>query len=195
MADKKASDAAQTLISSFLEANSAVVGHLEEAQGRNRKRAESFFTEGMEVLKANQTAVANLITAQERSVQYTQRFFTEGMEVLKANREAADGLVAAQERNMQYAQRFFNDGVEALNSQVESMRALLNGLEQQVKIQQEAFQTLAQAPLEMTLDVLRAPLTYYEKMLGAAETITRQGHEYVQKMTEPPVHTPGQEGE
>lgn len=195
MADKKASDAAWTLISSFHEANQAVVGHLTAAQERNRKLAENFFMDGMEVLKANQTAVENLITAQERSVQYTQRFFTEGMEVLKANREAAESLVAAQERNMQYAQRFFNDGVETLKSQVEGMRALLHELEQQVKKQQEALQTLAHAPMEITLEVLRAPLTYYQKMLGAAETIARQGLEQVQKATEPAKHTTQQESE
>lgn len=185
MADKKASDAAWTLISSFHEANQAVVGHLTAAQERNRKLAENFFMEGMEVLKANQEAVEKLVTAQERNVQYTQRFFTEGMEVLKANREAAEGLVAAQDRNMQYAQRFFNDGIEALKSQVEGMRGLLNELEQQVRKQQEALQTLAYAPMEITLDVLRAPLTYYQRMLGVAGTIAQQGLEQVQKATEP----------
>ncbi len=99
MADNKISDSAWTLLTSFHEANEAVVKHMVAAQERNRKIAENFFTEGMQILKANQKAVEDMVTAQERSVQHTQRFFTEGMEVLKANQAAAQSLQAAQERN------------------------------------------------------------------------------------------------
>ena len=53
MTDKKVADAAWTLLTSFQEANRAVAEHLVSAQERNRKLAERFFTEGMEVLKAN----------------------------------------------------------------------------------------------------------------------------------------------
>lgn len=63
MADKKVSDAAWTLSTSFLEANKAVADHLAEAQERNRKLAEDFFTDGMEVLKANQKAIEDIVTA------------------------------------------------------------------------------------------------------------------------------------
>ena len=49
MTDKKVADAAWTLLTSFQEANQAVAEHLVSAQERNRKLAERFFTEGMEV--------------------------------------------------------------------------------------------------------------------------------------------------
>jgi hypothetical protein len=183
MTDNKITDAAWTLLTSFQEANRAVAEHLVSAQERNRKLAERFFTEGMEVLKANQAAAADMVTTQERTLQHTQRFFMEGMEVLKANQAAAQGLVAAQERTNQYVQGFFNEGIEVLKSQVESMRALLQDLDQQFRKQQEALQTLARAPMEVTLDILRTPLAAYQEALGMAETLTRQGLEQMQQTT------------
>ncbi len=158
MADKKITDAAMTLLTSFQEANSVMAAHLMTAQEQQRKLAEEFFTEGMEVLRANQQAVADSVAAQERSVTYTQRFFTEGMEVLRANQQAAQSLVTAQERTMQYAERFFTSGIEVLKSQTQSMRSLLEDLEQQVNKQREALQTLSLAPVHITFDVFSAPL-------------------------------------
>ncbi len=174
MEDKKVADAAWTLLTSFQEANRIVAEHLVAAQEHNRKLAEEFFTEGMEVLRANQQAAAESVAAQERSVHYTQRFFTEGMEILKANQAAAQSLVAAQERTMQYAERFFNGGIEVLKSQSESMRGLLHDLEQQVDKQREALQTLARAPMEIAFDIFSAPLAAYQRALDVAGAVTRE---------------------
>jgi uncharacterized protein YukE len=184
MADKNVTDAAWTLLTSFQEANRIVAEHLVASQERNRKLAEEFFTEGMEVLRANQQGVADSVAAQERSVQYTQRFFTEGMEVLRANQQAAQSLVAAQERTMQYAERFFTGGIEVLRSQAESMRALLEDLEQQVSKQREALQTLTRAPIDIALDIFSAPLTAYQRALDVAGAVTREGFQQVEHATE-----------
>ncbi len=102
----------------------------------------------------------------------------------EANQAVAEHLVSAQERTLQYVQGFFNEGMEVLKSQAESMRALLQELDQQIRKQHEALQTLAYAPVEATLDVLRTPLAAYQKALGMAETVTRQGLEQVQQATE-----------
>jgi predicted Fe-Mo cluster-binding NifX family protein len=184
MEDKKVADAAWTLLTSFQEANRIVAEHLVAAQEQNRKLAEQFFKDGMEVLRANQQAVADNVVAQERSVQYTQRFFTEGMEVIKANQTAAQSLVATQERTMQYAEHFFNSGIEVLRSQAESMRALLHDLEQQVAKQREALQTLALAPVEIALDIFAAPLTAYQKALDIAGAVTREEFKWAEHATE-----------
>ena len=71
MADKKITDAPWTLMNSFQEANQIMAAHLMTTQEQQRKPAEEFFTEGMEVLRANQQAVADSVAAQERSVTYT----------------------------------------------------------------------------------------------------------------------------
>jgi hypothetical protein len=160
MTDKKITDASWMLLTSFQEANQAVAEHLVSAEVRNRKLAE--------------------------------RFFTEGMEVLKANQAAAQGLVAAQERTDQYVQGFFNEGIEVLKSQAESMRVLLQELDQQIRKQYEALQTLAQAPVEATLDILRTPLAAYQPALGMAETLTRQGLEQMQQAAEQVQQAPHQ---
>ena len=102
----------------------------------------------------------------------------------EANQAVAEHLVSAQERTLQYVQGFFNEGMEVLKSQAESMRALLQELDQQIRKQHEALQTLAYAPVEATLDVLRTPLAAYQKALGMAETVTRQGLEQVQQATQ-----------
>jgi hypothetical protein len=184
MADKKITDAAWTLLTSFQEANRIVADHLITAQEKNRKLAEEFFMEGMEVLRANQQAVADNVAAQERSVQYTQRFFTEGMEVLRANQQAAQSLVTTQERTMQYAQHFFNDGIEMLKSQAESMRALLEDLERQINKQREALQTLSLAPVEIALEIFSAPLAAYQKAIEVAESVTREGFKQAERVIE-----------
>jgi hypothetical protein len=56
-----------TLIKSFQEANQAVTESLVAAQERNRKLAERFFTDGMEVLKANQEAAESLVYFSRRA--------------------------------------------------------------------------------------------------------------------------------
>jgi hypothetical protein len=93
MADKKITDAAMTLLTSFQEANSVMAAHLMTAQEQQRKLAEEFFTEGMEVLRANQQAAQSLVTAQERTMQYAERFFTSGIEVLKSQTQSMRSLL------------------------------------------------------------------------------------------------------
>ncbi len=75
------------------------------AQERNRKLAERFFTEGMEVLKANQAAAQGLVAAQERTLQYVQGFFNEGMEVLKSQAESMRALLQELDQQIRKQQR------------------------------------------------------------------------------------------
>jgi len=54
MAEKTVHEAVWTLIQSFQETNQAITESFVASQERNRKLAESFFTDGMGVLKTNQ---------------------------------------------------------------------------------------------------------------------------------------------
>jgi len=134
--------------------------------------------------ETNQAITESFVASQERTRRLAERFFTDGMEVLKTNQAAAENLVAAQEGNVKYTQRFFKDGVEILERQAESMRTLMQELEQQARKQQEALQTLALESAESYIDFLRTPLSYYQQLLAAAETLTRQGLENFQKATQ-----------
>src|SRR5207237_9331211 len=93
MADKKITDAAWTLMNSFQEANQIMAAHLMTAQEQQRKPAEEFFTEGMEVLRANQQAAQSLVTAQEHTMQSSEPFFTSGIEVLKSQTQSMRSLL------------------------------------------------------------------------------------------------------
>ena len=53
-----------------------------------------------------------------------------------------------------------------------------------VRKQREALQTLTRAPMEMTLDILYAPLTAYQKALDVAQTITQESFKQTQRMTD-----------
>ncbi len=150
----------------------------------DKKTTDAAWTLLTSFQEANQTIAEHLLSAQERNRKLSERFFTEGMEVLKANQAAAQSLIAAQERTNQYIQDFFNEGIEVLKSQGESMRALMQELEQQIRKQYEAIQTLIYAPVGTTLDILSTPLAAYQKALGIAETITRQGLEQMQQATQ-----------
>jgi MaoC like domain len=103
------------------------------------------------------------------------------VDVERAKRES---LIATQERTNQYIQDFFNEGIEMLKAQGESMRALLEELEQQIRKQYEALQALMYAPVGTALNILSTPLAAYQKALGIAETITRQGLEQMQQATQ-----------
>jgi len=184
MAENTAHEAVWTLIKSFQETNQAITESFVASQERTRRLAERFFTDGMEVLKTNQAAAENLLATQESSRMLAERFFKDGLEILKTNQAAAENLVAAQEGNVKYAQRFFKDGVEILERQAESMRTLMQVLEQQARKQQEALQTLAHESVESYAEFLRTPLSYYQQLLAAAETLTRQGLENFQKATQ-----------
>ena len=93
MAENTVHESIWTLIKSFQEANQAVTESLVTNQERNRKLAERFFKDGMEVLKSNQEAAESVVDAQERNVQYAQRFFKDGTEILAAQAESMQTLM------------------------------------------------------------------------------------------------------
>ena len=81
--------------------NQAITESFVASQERNRKLAESFFTDGIEVLKSNQAAAKDLLAAQESNRKIAERFFKDGMELLKTSQAAAESLIAAQEGNVE----------------------------------------------------------------------------------------------
>jgi hypothetical protein len=150
MTDKKVSDAAWTLLTSFQEANRIVAEHLMTAQEHNRKLAEEFFTEGMEVLRANQQAAHSLVVAQERTMQYAERFFTSGIEVLESQAHGIRALLADLEqqvnRQLEALQTLSRAPVEmALDVFSAPLAAYQNALDVAAAVTQESFKQAQQA--------------------------------------------------
>jgi pyrroloquinoline quinone (PQQ) biosynthesis protein C len=85
---------------------------------------------------------------------------------------------------MRFFQSFFTEGMEALKGQVESARTLMQELGQKNQEQQEALQQLAQQSMVSAFDFLQAPLSAYQKSMEAAQAVTRQMLDAMQKSNE-----------
>jgi hypothetical protein len=164
MDDKKITDAAMTLLTSFQEANRIMAAHLMTAQERSVAYTQRFFTEGMEVLRANQQAAQSLMTAQERTMQYAERFFTSGIEVLKSQTQSMRALL------------------EDLEQQVNKQREALQTLAlSPVDITVDVFSApLAayQRALDVTEAVAREGFKQVEHATGQVSQATEQSDEH-----------------
>jgi hydroxylamine reductase (hybrid-cluster protein) len=88
----------------------------------------------------------------------------------QAYQAVASGVVAAQEHNVQFAQTVFENGVAQLRAQEETARGLFQTMAEQTEKQRTAFQKLAQESVNAYLDLLAAPIAFYQKGLD----VTRQ---------------------
>ena len=185
MTDSKANEAVLDLIKSLQAANKAIVDTAATTQERNLAFVQTVLESGIEVLKNNAEDTRSLI--QELASQ-TDNQQPDRLQVL------IDGALARQARHNQFAQKVFESAIEALKSQVGITRTLMEELGQQGQQQQNAFQTLAHQSVDAYMSFLRAPFSYYQQALDAAEvatrqsierfqTATRQGLEYVQGLT------------
>lgn len=88
----------------------------------------------------------------------------------QAYQAVASGIVAAQERNVQFAQTLFESSVAQARAQEEAARGLFQTIAEQSEKQRTAFQKLAQESVNAYLDLLAAPIAFYQKGLD----VTRQ---------------------
>ena len=176
MTDTKASDAAKNLIKSIPETTKAIADAAVATQERNLAFAQNVLENSVEVLRSHaesaRTVMQELV---ERARE--QQVGPEGFQSL------VDSAIAAQERNTKLAQSVLENGVEVLKSQVGVTHSLMQELGQQFQQQQEAFQALTQESIEAYRDFVFAPLTFWQKALGAAEDATREGMKNFQKAT------------
>ncbi len=89
----------------------------------------------------------------------------------EANQAVAESIIASQERNVKFAQSIFTSGMDILKSHMQGTQALVQQIERQTQQQQEAFQKLVQASMEVSKNLLYTPLSYYKQSLDASDTI------------------------
>lgn len=187
MTHSKANEATLDLIKSLQAANKAIADTAATTQERNLAFVQTVLESGIEVLKSNAEGARSLI--QELASQTNSQQPAERIQAL------IDSTLAAQERNNRFAQQVFESAIEALKSQVGITRTLMEELGQQGQQQQNAFQMLAQQSVDAYMSLWRAPFTYYQQALDAAEvatrqsierfqTATRQGMDYMQGLTQ-----------
>lgn len=99
------------------------------------------------------------------------------------NQAVANSVVEVQDRYIKFGQNMFLNGTEVIDKQAESARNLMKEWQGQVQRQQEAFQRLTYATLDLYMNFLRTPFSFYQQVMKATEVATRQGLEYAQKAT------------
>ena len=174
MTDNKANEAALDLVKSLQAANKAIADTATTTQERNLAFVQTMLESGIEVLKSNAESTRSLIQelANQTSSQQPERL-----------QALMDNALAAQERNNQFAQNVFESAIDALKSQVGITRTLMEELGQHGQQQQNAFQVLAQQSVDAYMSFFRAPFSYYQQALDAAEVATRQSIERFQAAT------------
>ena len=101
--------------------------------------------------------------------------------IQETNKILIESIVAVQEYNMKFVQSTFTNVVGAIKSQAEATRALAKEMEQQLQKQRGSFQKLEPGWLEAYVNLLRAPLSSYQRVLDSVEKTTQQGREAVEK--------------
>jgi predicted nucleic acid-binding protein len=177
MTDTKANDVARNLIKSVQETNKAIADTVVTTQERTLALAQGVLENSIEVLRSHAESSRSLIQELVEEAR-KQPVGPEGLQAV------VDSSIAAQERNTRLAQNILESGIEVLKSQVGVTQSLMQELAQQYQKQQDAFQALAQESMDAYRDFIFAPLTFWQKALGAAEAATLEGLKNFQKAAE-----------
>jgi hypothetical protein len=107
------------------------------------------------------------------------------------NQAVADNFVAAQDRNLKFVQNCFLIGIEALESQTENARHLMDQWVKQLPKQQEAFQRLMSATLDVYMNFLRIPFSYYQVVVNVTEAASQRAIQAAQHTTRQAIEATG----
>ncbi len=90
-----------------------------------------------------------------------------------ANQAVMDAFVAVQDYHVKFVQNLFLIGIEAVESQTEYARHLTDQWTQQLPKQQEAFQRLMNATLDVSMNFLRLPFSFSQMRVNATGVETQ----------------------
>lgn len=182
MNSNRTNESAKNLVKIAQESSKALTDTAITTQERNLAFAQNVLENGIEVLKSHAESTRTLMQEMVEQAR-KQQVGPEGLQILM------DGAVAAQERNTKFAQSVFENGIELLKSQIDVTHSLLLELEQQSQKGQATFQALAQESMDAYKDFLFAPLTFWQKALDTAESVTLEGLKNFQHATQQGMET------
>lgn len=87
----------------------------------------------------------------------------------ETNQAVTESLINLQDRNMKFAQNTFLGWTELLTQQTESVQRLQQQWGQQARKQQDAFQRLASASMQIYLDLLLTPFSISRQLVDVTE--------------------------
>jgi len=90
-----------------------------------------------------------------------------------------EGVTTLQDRNLRFAQNTFLSWTELLTQQTESVQRLQQQWGQQVQKQQEAFQRLASASMQIYMDFLLTPFSFSRQLIDVTEDRLQREREQV----------------
>jgi len=175
------SEATEELSASIREVNRAIAESVMAAGERNVKFAQGTFEHEVELLRSytkSTRAVADKFVSESEKAEPLFEFMT-------------DTAVAAGDRSVKFVQGFLENGTELLESHREGTRTLMKTLTEESRKQREAFGVLVRGTWDAYRGFFPSPLSYYERVMGTAESIAKQGVETVEKMApheRPAVH-------
>lgn len=174
MAENKLNEATGNLTRSLRETNQAITESAVSAQERNMAFAQNTFDNGIELLKSHVESTRALMREEvEQSRSQTADF-----------QAVVNSAITAQERNLRYAQSIVESEAELLKSHLNATRDLWQKLAEQSQKQQEAFQSLLHESVDMYVNFLFTPFSYYRQAVDTAESMAWQGIETAQKITQ-----------
>lgn len=177
MVETKTNEATRNLVKSVQETTRAIVDTSVTTQEHNLAFARHILESSIEVLKSH--AESNRALMQDLAERARKQPM--GAEEFQA---LVDSIVAAQGRNTRFAVSIFENGVEALKSQASIAQSLLQDLSKQFQKQQEVYQALTQQSIDMYMDYVFAPFTFWQRAFSVAETAATEGMKRFQKATE-----------
>jgi len=173
MAENKLNEATGNLTRSLRETNQAITESAVAAQERNMAFAQNTFDNGIELLKSHVESTRALMREEvEQSRSQTPDF-----------QAVVNSAITAQERNLRYAQSIVESEAELLKSHLNATRDLWQKLAEQSQKQQEAFQSLLHESVDMYVNFLFTPFSYYRQAVDTAESMAWQGIETAQQIT------------
>ena len=173
MAENKLNEATGNLTRSLRETNQAITESAVSAQERNMAFAQNTFDNGIELLKSHVESTRALMREEvEQSRSQTPDF-----------QAVVNSAITAQERNLRYAQSIVESEAELLKSHLNATRELWQKLAEQSQKQQEAFQSLLHESVDMYVNFLFTPFSYYRQAVDTAESMAWQGIETAQNIT------------
>lgn len=103
--------------------------------------------------------------------------------VRDTNQALANSLLTVQDRNVKFAHSVFLKWTELLENQTETTQTLMREWGQQIQKQQDAFQRLTSATMEVYLNFLLAPFTFSQQVVQAGRTAMDRELQVAQKAT------------
>jgi len=107
------------------------------------------------------------------------------------NQAVTDHFVAVEDRNLKFTQNLFLIGIEAMENQAKNERHLMDQWMQQLPKQQEAFHRLMNATLDVYLNFLRVPFSYYQAVVNATGAVTQRSIQFAQHATQQTIGAAG----